>query len=225
LKKTNKEERKSCLEQLQREAETILKPYSNEEWAQTKINNIKDEVRGITQNPFMEQLGRAIDSVGGFASSAGISLIFSIVNAISGAMAWIIEILGVLIAMVGPLAIAVSLFPWTGDVWLVWLKMFIGVNLVSLFYKLCVGIVSTQVLFSEGPTELIGPVALSILSIFIVGSLASGSASGAFSTSAQHGGIASRLAGSTATSAVGGVATGVTSAGGAAIKHISSSET
>lgn len=205
LTKSSQEERNACLNQLQSDVQTALQPYLSQQWAQDSLNQLKDKISALTQNPLQAVLSKMVEAVGGFTNQTIIFAILTIVNMISGAVTWIIEILGVLSAMVGPLAISISLMPWFSDMWQVWLKMLVGTGLVALFYKLCVGLVSTQVLFAQGPIQLIGPTALSLLSVFIISSLSNGASSAAFQSSAS--------AGASASGTIGGAAAGLATGG------------
>lgn len=203
LKNVNEAERKECLTQLQAKLENTLAPYRNEQWAQNLENKFDDGVRSLTQSGIeawfskgMEQIGNFF---GGLTDQVVTSAILIICSVTSTASSWLIEIIELMTAFIGPLVISFCLFPKFEDAWKPWVTSLVGVGGVSLLYKFAIGLVSIQVLNSTGPVQLIGPVCLALLGVILVASFITGGAVAAFqigqSTLAAGGSMAARSGG------------------------------
>jgi hypothetical protein len=188
----NEKDRNQCFNELEKQVRNFLQPFMNEDWAKEAANNFTAAVTaatstdptGLTVGPAFAYRSVANMAMGALNDGA-IALLLATVYAISWGIAWMLEVLGILTALVGPLAIAVSLFPWFSQTWKTWLTMQVGLGLVSLFYKLAIGISALQVLNATGPIELAGPFAVAILGIWLAASLASGGGTAAFQSGTQ----------------------------------------
>ena len=184
LKNANEAERNECLSQLQAKLDKTIAPYRDEQWAQDIKSKLDEQVHSLTENGVeawlsdrMEQLGNLF---GGLSDQVITSAILIICNVISIAATWLMEIIGLMTAFVGPMVIAFCLFPKFEEAWKPWIVGMVGVGGVSLLYKFSIGLVSIQVLNSTGPVQMIGPVCLALLGIVLVASFVLGGGVAAF---------------------------------------------
>lgn len=203
LKLANQTQREQCLSELQAKLDKALAPYRAEQWAQELENKFDDQVQSLTQNPVEAWLSDRIEDLGGLSDQVTTSGIIVICSSVSTAASWLIEIIGLMTAFVGPLVIAVCLFPKFEEAWKPWMVGMVGIGAVSLLYKFAIGLVSIQVLNSTGPIELIGPICLALLGLALIASFVTG------------GGVAAFQVGQSAFSAGGGFATRTVVDGGA----------
>lgn len=180
LKNVNETERNQCFTQLDDKFSKILAPYRDETWAQNLNDRFEAEVKSYTQN-FVEQwLTNGIEQLGGLADQVLISGVIVICNSVSTAVAWVVEIIGLMIAFMGPMIMAFCLFPKFEEAWKPWLVGMVGVGGVSMTYKFSIGLVSMQVLNSTGPTQMIAPICLALFGLALAGSLILGGGVAAF---------------------------------------------
>lgn len=180
LKNINETERNQCFTQLDDKFSKILAPYRDEAWAQNLNEKFEAEVKSYTQS-FVEQwLTNGIEQLGGLADQVLISGIIVICNSVSIAVSWVIEIIGLMVAFIGPMVISFCLVPKFGDAWKPWMVGVVGVGAVSMSYKFSIGLVSMQVLNSTGPTQMIAPICLALFGLTLAGSLILGGGVAAF---------------------------------------------
>ncbi len=180
LKIPDETQRKQCLTQLQAKVEKTLAPYRNEQWADDLETKFDDQVQSLTQNPLQAWLSDRAEDLGGVSDQVITAAVIVICSSISTAATWLIEIIGLMTAFGGPLVIAVCLFPKFEEAWKPWLTGLTGIGGISLLYKFSIGLVSMQMLNSTGPVEMIGPICLALLGIFLITGFAAGGGVAAF---------------------------------------------
>ncbi len=202
LKNPNETERTHCFVQLDDKLTKALAPYRDEPWAQDLNSRFEAQVKPYTQTTVDSKIIGAIEDgiekVGGIADQVLISSIIVICNSISTAVAWLVEIIGLMTAFIGPMIIAFCLFPKFEEAWKPWLVGMVGIGGVSMAYKFSIGLVSMQVLNSTGPTEMIAPICLALLGLALVGSFVLGGGVAAFQaghSALSSGGISAGKAG------------------------------
>lgn len=208
LKIPNEEQRNQCLTQLQAKVEKTLAPYRNEQWAEEVETKFDDQVQSITQNPVQAWFSDRAEDLGGVSDQVITAAIIIICSSISTAATWLIEIIGLMTAIVGPLVIAVCLLPKFEESWKPWLTGIAAVGGISMLYKFSIGLVGMQVLNSTGPVEMIGPICLALVGLVLITGFATGGGVAAFqigqSTLSLGGGGLARAGGEVAKGLGGG---------------------
>lgn len=140
-------------------------------------------------------------------------LIISFMLALSVAFQWLIEITLILTALLGPLAVGMSLLPVTQKAIYTWLISFYSVGLCQLCYNLLISLLAVLQNNAPGANRLIFTVSIGLLAPILSVVLAAGAGQATFSSLA---GLAS-LAGGKVGGGIGGVGVGLGKKAGGAI--------
>ncbi|PSB43163.1 hypothetical protein C7B80_25115 [Cyanosarcina cf. burmensis CCALA 770] len=181
LEEPAQEERYMCLDELERKALKLLSSYIGEEWAQKLRDRIQDDINNAKTPDKIEAFFSSIgDRFSNSLSNAGVAFVLVAGNAIIFGTTSAIEVIGIEVAKLGPLMLALSLFPAFEKFAVLWLTLLGGLGAVSFLLKDAIVQASMMIIQSEGPTDLIGPAVLAVVSLFIVIGLATGSGVAAF---------------------------------------------